>query len=1086
VLAVAGLGVFMAFLDATIVNIAFPSIQHSFRSAGIADVSWVLNAYNVVFAAFLVIGGQFADVLGRRRMFIVALTVFTVASGLCAVSGSLGLLIAARVAQAIGAATVVPCSLAIVMEAFPVRERSHAVALWTAVAALAAGVGPSVGGVLVSLADWRLVFLVNLPIGVVGIVLASRALIESRAPGRRRIPDMFGALMLAVVIAALTLALVQGNAWGWTSARVLALFAAVLVLGAAFVWRCSWHRLPVLDLALFRVRGFALANGVTVIAAAGFFAYTLANVLFLTRVWHYSILDAGLAMTPGPITAVLLAVPASRLVDHFGHRAVLAPALLIWAAGMVFFATTLGSHPAFASEWLPGMVMLGAGAGGAFPTASSAAVNSAPGERFATATAINSVARQVGAVLGVALLIAILGARATAGVGAFHHVWLFAAGCFAAATALALALVVTHMLADQTPHDLPAALDDVAVPTSAAAATPALQTAPQNREGERRAHRLLPFAQSDADFLGAVPVFAQLSAPVREEIAAVATNVRIAAGDWLFRQSDPGESVYVVRAGHLEVVKETATSHQTLGTFTRGAVLGELAVLADAPRSASVRALRDSDLLQITREHFDRLLASEPALARTLIRVISTQLQKSHRIPDPRRPVPVTIALTTLAAGLPMRQIAEQLAVALSAHGRVAMVLPGVQPPAGDPVTAYAAIVDRLERAHDQVLLLCGLLDQPTAWTDFCLAQADRILALVAEPPTEARTDNRALHGCDLVGYDIERGSGALAGWIAALAPATTHAVRRGPDFAADVARTARRLSGHSIGIVLAGGGARAFAHLGVLEALLGAGVQIDRVGGVSMGAFIGAMLASELSIGEIDAHCYDEWVARNPINDYTLPRHGLIRGAKAEAMLDRVLGNVCIEELPLSFYSAAVDLRRSELVIDRDGSLVDAVAASVCLPVIAPPRSRGQRLLVDGAMLDNLPVAPMSATGEGPVVAVDVKAVVGLDAGGRPDSRSERAGTRPASAARRPSMMATMARVALLSSANTSEAARSHANLTIDVRLPDIGLLEFHQIDRAKVAGRAAAAEALARPPAWLFGASSGGTPSPPTILEV
>jgi MFS family permease len=330
------------------------------------------------------------------------------------VSGSLGLLIAARIAQAIGAATVVPCSLAIVMEAFPARERSHAVALWTAVAALAAGVGPSVGGVLVSAADWRLVFLVNLPIGVIGIVLASRALIESRAPGRRRIPDMFGALMLAAVIAALTLAIVQGNAWGWTSARVLALFAAMLVLGAAFVWRCSWHRLPVLDLALFRARGFALANGVTVIAGAGFFAYTLANVLFLTGVWRYSILDSGLAMTPGPIVAVLVAVPASRLVDRFGHRAVLVPALLIWAGGMIFFATTLASRPAFASEWLPGMAMLGAGAGGAFPTASSAAVNSAPGERFATATAINSVARQVGAVLGVALLIAILGSGASA------------------------------------------------------------------------------------------------------------------------------------------------------------------------------------------------------------------------------------------------------------------------------------------------------------------------------------------------------------------------------------------------------------------------------------------------------------------------------------------------------------------------------------------------------------------------------------------------------------------------------------------------------------------------------------------------
>jgi predicted acylesterase/phospholipase RssA/CRP-like cAMP-binding protein len=674
-------------------------------------------------------------------------------------------------------------------------------------------------------------------------------------------------------------------------------------------------------------------------------------------------------------------------------------------------------------------------------------------------------------------------------VSAFQHVWLFAACCFAVATALAVALVVTHAPADRPTREVVvgAPTADPALPPTATSRALPLRRAPETDDGELLAPRLLLAPQSDAEFLGAVPVFAPLSAAVREEIATVATNVRVAAGDWLFRQGDRGDGVYVVRAGHLEVVMDMATSEETLGTFTRGAVLGELAVLADAPRSASVRALRDSDLLQITREDFDRLLATEPQLARALIRVMSAQLQQSRGVPDPRRAVPVTIALTSLAAELPLRQTADEVAVALAAFGRVAVVVPAEQPPFdGDGVAAYAAAVDQLERAHDHLLLLCGLPGQPPAWTDFCLAQADRILALASgSADAHPSTGNLALRGCDLIGYDIEPGSGALAGWIAALAPAATHSLRRGSEAGADIARIARRLSGNAIGIVLAGGGARAFAHLGVLDVLIGAGVQIDRVGGVSMGAFIGAMLASEQSVGEMDAHCYDEWVGRNPINDYTLPRHGLIRGAKAVAMLERVLGAVQIEELPLSFYCAAVDLRRSELVIDRHGSLVDAVAASVSLPVIAPPRSRGERLLIDGGVLDNLPVAPMSTTGEGPVIAVDVKAVIGVGAGGDTSEESPRSDARRASAAWRPSLMATMARVLLLSATNTTEAARRHADLTIEVRVPDIGLLEFHQIDRAKGAGRAAAVQALAQPPEWLR-AGPAGTPSPPATLEV
>src|SRR5438270_11853178 len=198
VLAIASLGAAVAFVDATIVNIAFPSIARSFKGTSVSSLSWVLNAYNIVFAAFLVAAGRISDLLGRRRIFVLGLEVFTGASLLCAIAPSANALIAFRVIQALGAALLVPSSLALVMNAFPAERRSHGVALLSAVAAVAAGLGPSLGGLLVAIANWRLVFLVNLPIGAAAIVLARRHLVESRAPGRRRLPDLLGSLLLAL------------------------------------------------------------------------------------------------------------------------------------------------------------------------------------------------------------------------------------------------------------------------------------------------------------------------------------------------------------------------------------------------------------------------------------------------------------------------------------------------------------------------------------------------------------------------------------------------------------------------------------------------------------------------------------------------------------------------------------------------------------------------------------------------------------------------------------------------------------------------------------------------------------------------
>lgn len=1038
VLAVASLGVFMAFVDATIVNIAFPNLERSFPHSSLAELSWVLNAYNIVFAALMIGGGRIADLIGRRRVFRAGLVLFTLASGACALAPSPTLLIAARIVQAVGAAVLVPCSLALVLQAFPAERRGHAVAMWTATAALAAGVGPSLGGVLVTAANWRLAFVANLPIGALAYYLAGRTLVESRVPGQRRLPDLVGALLLAAGLAALTLGVVQGGAWGWGNVRILAALALAAIVLAAFVERCRRHRAPVIDLALMRIRNVALANALMVVCATGFFAYTLCNVLFLTSVWHYSVLQAGLAITPGPFVAAAVARPTSELAERIGHRFVVAAGALLWAAGLLWFITRVGSRPRFLSEWFPGMILLGLGAGIAFPNDSSVAVASAPGERFATATAINSVARQLGAVLGVALLVAIIGTSAHS-LATFRDGWWLGVGCFGlmALGALALAPIVTAAPAREEERPpkpaAPAPRDAVAVSAAGGAPRTRVRT-----------------SGSPAEFLRAAPLFSELSDAMLASILARAQRVRLPAGEWLFRQGGEGDCLYVVRSGRLEAVKDDDGA-RTVAAIERGAVVGELAVLTQSRRSASIRALRDCELLRITNTDFAALMAASAPLATALARTLGAQVQAGAGAPPARRPVPTTIAVVALDGAVPIREVGDALLRAMSALSRVeGLEEPEPERRFDDPLAAFGPTVDECEAHFDHVLLFAGGLEHLDAWTEFSLARADRIFAVTTGAPTPAWLGARAaLRGCELAGYGIASGSGALADWIAALEPEAVHGL--GPH-GAGMPLAARRLAGRSVGVVLSGGGARAFAHLGVLQELIDAGLEIDRVGGVSMGAFIGAQLAARRTVEEIDAHCYEEWVRRNPINDYTLPRRALIRGLKGQAMVRRVFGELSIEELPKPFYVASTDLRRSELVIHRHGSLAEAILASISLPILAPPRILDGRALIDGSLLDNLPVAPMAQSGEGPVIAIDVKPRRSRSPGERRRSKSG------------PPLGETIARVLQLATADTTEATERHADIVIRPGVEGVGLLEFHQIDAAREAGRAAARRALER----------------------
>ena len=430
---------FLVFLDVTIVNVAFPSISESFPEATLPLLSWVLNGYNVVFAALLVPAGRLADRLGRERMFMAGVALFTVASALCAAAPSPGALIAARALQAVGAAIVVPTAAALLLAEFPAERQMQALAAGSAAAGASAALGPSLGGALIDTFGWRAVFVVNLPLGLMMLAWCARWM-RRRAVAAGPLPDALGTILLAASVGLVALALVQGNDWGWTSGAVIAAAAGVAVLGPAAVVRSLRHPSPAFDLSLLRLADFRAANTVTLLFGAGFYAKLLCDVLFLTIVWGYSVATAGLALSPSPLMTVVTAPFAQRLSDRFGTRAMIVAGTALYGLGSAWFALRLTADRSYVADFLPATVCTGAGAGLALPAVTSAAVRSLRDVDLGTGAATNAMARQIGGVLGIAALVAILGTGPALDLDRFQGGWLFTTAACGAAAAVALAI----------------------------------------------------------------------------------------------------------------------------------------------------------------------------------------------------------------------------------------------------------------------------------------------------------------------------------------------------------------------------------------------------------------------------------------------------------------------------------------------------------------------------------------------------------------------------------------------------------------------------------------------------------------------
>ena len=464
VFAVTVTGAFVVALDLSIVNVAFPSIEASFAEASTSTLSWVLTAYSVVFGALLLGAGRIADRSGRRLTFLVGLGVFTLGSLLCGAATSPALLIGGRVVQAVGAALLMPSSLGLLLAATPDRLRTTAVAAWGGISALAVACGPSVGAVLVDAGGWRWAFLVNLPVLAVAAIATTRVVTESRSGGPA--PDALGIAVISLAVASLALAITQGPDWGWTSPAVIGAFATAAVTGVLAVRRARRHPAPAVDLTILSNRTIALANAGTVLYAIGFFAMLLANVLFLTSVWGWSTLAAGLAVTPGPVVVALLSRRSGRLADRIGFRPLLIAGPLVFASAQLWSATMVPLDPDYLRWWLPQTLVTGLGVALTFPVLSAAAVSGLAPSSFAVGGAMNQTARQMGAVLGVAVLVAVLGTPTSLAQAhdRFRIAWVI---CAVAAIGSAL-LALRHDRVRVTAPDL------LTVPAPAAPVAPAV------------------------------------------------------------------------------------------------------------------------------------------------------------------------------------------------------------------------------------------------------------------------------------------------------------------------------------------------------------------------------------------------------------------------------------------------------------------------------------------------------------------------------------------------------------------------------------------------------------------------------------
>ncbi len=558
-------------------------------------------------------------------------------------------------------------------------------------------------------------------------------------------------------------------------------------------------------------------------------------------------------------------------------------------------------------------------------------------------------------------------------------------------------------------------------------------------------------------------LFASLDEVVITSILEQMEWFSLPGGRTLFRQGDPANALYLVTSGCLAVVMRHVDGRETkVAQVHAGETVGEMALISGEPRSATVIAMRDSSLLRISRESFEGLIRRHPDamfhLSKQLVaRVISANRAAAGAATGTAK----TIALLPTEPGLACESLARDLSVALSDCGKRAFVL--------DTQAAgrTAEWFHRLEQAHD-LILYCA---EPTvtSWTRLCLRQADRVLLVArsrpdpgAAPPAEDVAEIAAQRGCDLVVVHDARDRLAqplAPGWAAL--PVDLHCHLR-PGNASDRQRLARILTGQAVGLVLSSGGARGFAHVGVVRALRRAGIPLDLLGGTSMGAVVAASVALEWDDDELEARLRQSFVTAKPLRDYTIPLIALARGQKVTRLLREHFGERAFEQLWRPCFAVSSNLTSARTRVHRAGPIWRALRASVAIPGLLPPVVDAGEVLVDGGVIDGFPIGTMRALHQGPLIGVNVSGSRalddvsdGLETGSPWWKIRHRGGDAPG-------IVSLLMRAGTVSSEAQTRAYREQVDLLLEPPAAGVDLLDWGAFDRAIELGYAYTMRAL------------------------
>jgi EmrB/QacA subfamily drug resistance transporter len=440
---------FLAFLDATVVNVAFPALAEDFPETSVSTLSWVVSSYAVLFAALLTAAGRLADVLGRRKLFVISVLVFTVASVACAIAPSMEFLIAARAVQGAAAAGMIPASLGLVLYGTPPERRTIAIGIWSAAGSMAAAAGPVIGGLLVEYSSWRAVFFINLPIGLAVVAGALKKLANDR-PTARRLPDPIGSVIITVGIALMVVGLTKGTDWGWAELSTIGSIVGGVLLTLLGVLRSRTQEVPAVDTSLWKSHAFASANVVSALAGAAMFGWLLTGPLFVTSVWGYSILEGALAVTPGAVTSAIASIIVGKRATPRAQRIAIVVGMLLFAVnGWVMYAV-IDETPAFLTVWLWVGLVGGAALGMTMTGLSTVSALAVPPMKFATGVGLNTTARQLGGALGIAAVAAVLAERGIGEVLGYRESFLLT-GVLALVAAVAGLLLLRRSAAGAPP-----------------------------------------------------------------------------------------------------------------------------------------------------------------------------------------------------------------------------------------------------------------------------------------------------------------------------------------------------------------------------------------------------------------------------------------------------------------------------------------------------------------------------------------------------------------------------------------------------------------------------------------------------------